>query len=142
MPRILCGEHFLLSCSSPFVLRRYLRHSWGILDNVKSQTRVMISFSEKIFSLHEDAVNLDANIQESKLDAAAIKALTLLAPQNTASHPIPWVSYGTSRPARVKSGRRSRVSCKAMSSKSITDACAPKAIEEARTETDNSLYTR
>ena len=51
--------------------------SWGILDNVKGQTRVMISFREKIFSLHEDSVHLDTSIAEGKLDAAAAKAVTL-----------------------------------------------------------------
>ena len=51
--------------------------SWGILDNVKGQTRVMISFSEKIFSLHAYSVQLDASIVESKLDAAAAKSVTL-----------------------------------------------------------------
>ena len=32
--------------------------SWGILDNVKGQKRTFVSFASKLFSLHEDYVNL------------------------------------------------------------------------------------
>ena len=41
--------------------------SWGVLDNVKGQTRVMISFSEKIFSFHENSVTLNKQILETTL---------------------------------------------------------------------------
>ena len=69
--------------------------SWGILDNVKGQTRVMISFSEKIFSLHEDSVRLDASIVESKLDAAAAKTVILaLKSARSKEYAIPLNSLG------------------------------------------------
>ena len=69
--------------------------SWGILDNVKGQTRVMISFSEKIFSLHEDSLQLDASILEGNLDAAAAKAVTLgLKSARSNEYAIPANSLG------------------------------------------------
>ncbi|MBZ5782148.1 hypothetical protein, partial [Klebsiella aerogenes] len=49
--------------------------SWGILDSIKGERRVTVSFQDKVFALHEDYLSLakHANSPGHKERVAALK---------------------------------------------------------------------
>ena len=50
--------------------------SWGVLDNMKGQRRALVSFEQKVLSLHEDFVNLTLEVDnKTKAYTSALAAV-------------------------------------------------------------------